>query len=151
METLRIWLQSPRAVPLGHIALGRRGTEALSLQQHWGVSRPLSSTPTAQRGQSTYYRIPSAHHPHTCVQRNTHREKVTHMHTQTWTQAPSPWDPPAGNPQLPKPFSLQLFPKFALRKLLASWSSLSHALQTTSLSTHFQLLWKPEFQLLRKT
>lgn len=144
MGALRIWLQSPHAVLLDHVALGRRGAEALS-PKHWGVSRPLSSTPTAHRGQSSYFRTPSAHHP-LCIPvcRETHTQKNSHTHAHSdLDTSPQPLGPPAGNPQLPKPFSLQLFPKFALRKLLASWSSLSHALQTTSLSTHSQLLWKP--------
>lgn len=80
MGAPRTRLQSPRVVLLGHIALGRRRTEALS-PQHWGVLRPLSSTPTAHRGQSVCFRIPSAHHPRTCVQRNTHTEQQSHTCT----------------------------------------------------------------------
>lgn len=142
MGALRIWLQSPHAVLLDHVALGRRGAEALN-PQHWGVSRPLSSTPTAHRRRALISGppLPTTHIP---VCRETHTQKNSHTHAHSdLDTSPQPLGPPAGNPQLPKPFSLQLFPKFALRKLLASWSSLSHALQTTSLSTHSQLLWKP--------
>ena len=92
MGAPRIRLQSPRAVLLGHIALGRRRTEALS-PQHWGVLRPLSSTPTAHRGQSSCFRIPPCPPPtYLCAETHTHRATVTHMHTRTWTLAPSPWD-----------------------------------------------------------
>ena len=103
MGALRIRLQSPRAVLLDHVALGRQEAEALS-PQHWGVSRPLSSTPTAHRGQSAYFRIPSAHHPRTCVQRNTHTEKQSHTYTLRLGHKP-----PAPGTACRKPSAAQAF------------------------------------------
>lgn len=142
MGTLRIWIQSPRVVLLGHTLWeGRQGTEALSLQQHWGVSRPLSSTlqPTEGRALISGSPPPTTHIP---VCRETHTEKShTHAHSHLDT-SPQPLGPAlCRKPSAAQAFFTSAFSQICFEEV-AGLLEFSLTLQTTSLSTHFHLLWK---------